>query len=259
MSTAMSLDVGANNASRMVGPTIGGLLLGSVGIEGVFLLSVALYGFALYAACRVHYRNTALIGSAPVLARIAEGLRLVLGNRRLTGTLTVTMIFNVFGWPFTSMIPVIGQNELGLGATGIGALASMDGLGAFCGALLLTLFLRPGWHARAYLGGMTIYLVMVVVFAMAPSPAIAGGALLLTGLGGAGFSTMQATLVYLAAPAEMRSRILGVLSVCIGVGPVGFVGLGLLADAIGAPWAVASSGLAGLLCLAVTRPLWRHI
>jgi MFS family permease len=42
MSTAMSLDVGADNASRMVGPTIGGLLLASVGIDGVFMLSVAL-------------------------------------------------------------------------------------------------------------------------------------------------------------------------------------------------------------------------
>ena len=91
------------------------------------------------------------------------------------------------------------------------------------------------------------------------SPGIAGGALMLTGLGGAGFSTMQATLVYLAAPPEMRSRILGVLSVCIGVGPVGFIALGLLADVIGAQWATMASGSAGLLCLVLTRPLWRHI
>lgn len=259
MSTAMSLDVGANNASRMVGPTIGGLLLASVGIGGVFLLSVALYAFALHAAFRVRYRNTALIGSAPVLARIAEGLRLVRSDRRLIGTLAVTIIYNVFGWPFTSMIPVIGQNQLELGPKGIGILASMDGIGAFCGALLLTLFLRPAWYARAYLGGVAIYMVMLIVFALVPSPRIAGSALLLTGLGGAGFSTMQATLVYLAAPPEMRSRILGVLSVCIGVGPIGFVALGLLADAIGAPWATAVSGSVGLLCLALTRPLWRHI
>ncbi|HEY8289796.1 MAG TPA: hypothetical protein VIG49_11040, partial [Acetobacteraceae bacterium] len=58
---------------------------------------------------------------------------------------------------------------------------------------------------------------------------------------------------------EMRSRILGVLSVCIGVGPVGFVGLGLLADAIGAHWATAATGVTGLIVLAVTRPLWRAI
>ena len=259
MSTAMSIDVGANNASRMVGPMVGGLLLAGIGIDGVFTLSVALYGFALFAAFRVRYRNPAVAGTASVLTRVAEGLRLVRGDRRLTGTLAVTVIYNVFGWPFTSMIPVIGQQRLGLGPEGIGILASMDGIGAFCGALLLTLFLRPAWYARAYLGGVATYMVMLTVFALVPTPAAAGGALLLTGFGGAGFSTMQATLVYLAAPPEMRSRILGVLSVCIGVGPVGFVALGLLADAIGAQWATAASGLAGLLLLAVTRPLWRHI
>jgi MFS family permease len=102
-------------------------------------------------------------------------------------------------------------------------------------------------------------MVMLIVFALVPSPTIAGSALLMTGLGGAGFSTMQATLVYLAAPPEMRSRILGVLSMCIGTGPIGFVGLGLLADGIGAQWAVTASASLGLLCLAVTQPLWRHI
>jgi MFS family permease len=259
MSTAMSLDVGANNASRMVGPTIGGLLLAGVGIQGVFTLSVALYAFALFAALRVRYHNAAVTGSASVVARIVEGLRLVRADRRLTGTLCITVIFNVFGWPFTSMIPVIGQSHLGLGATGIGILASMDGIGAFCGAILLALFLRPAWYARAYIGGVTMYMLMLSAFAAVPSTQIAGGALLLTGLGGAGFSTMQATLVYLGAPPEMRSRILGVLSVCIGAGPIGFMALGLLADAIGAQWATIVSGTAGLICLAMTRPVWRHI
>ena len=102
-------------------------------------------------------------------------------------------------------------------------------------------------------------MVMLTVFALVPMPLVAGGALLFTGLGGAGFSTMQATLVYLAAPPEMRSRLLGVLSVCIGIGPIGFVGLGLLADAIGASWATAATGLAGLVVLAATWPLWRPI
>jgi MFS family permease len=102
-------------------------------------------------------------------------------------------------------------------------------------------------------------MLMLIVFALVPSLGIAGTALVLTGFGGAGFSTMQATLVYLAAPPEMRSRILGVLSVCIGVGPIGFVALGLLADVIGAQWATTASGSAGLLCLALTRPIWRHI
>ena len=75
----------------------------------------------------------------------------------------------------------------------------------------------------------------------------------------AGFSVMQATLIYLSAPAEMRSRLYGVLSVCIGVGPLGFLYLGVLADTIGAPRATALSGVLGLLALAMTRRWWRQL
>jgi hypothetical protein len=51
----------------------------------------------------------------------------------------------------------------------------------------------------------------------------------------------------------------GVLSVCIGVGPLGFLCLGLLADVIGAPTATALTGLLGLLALGLTRRWWRHV
>jgi MFS family permease len=257
--TAMSLDVGANNASRMVGPAVGGLLLASIGIKGAFLLSVLMYTCAVIAAFRVRTRIPSSPGSRAVLARISEGLRIVRGDERLIGTMAVTIIFNVFAWPFTSMIPVIGRDRLLLGPEGVGILASLDGVGAFFGALLLALWLTPKMYARAYVGGVFVYLVMLIVFAVVTSPIIAGWALLMTGFGGAGFSTMQATLVYLAAPREMRSRILGVLSVCIGTGPIGFVWLGWLADEIGAQPATAVTGAIGLVALAMTWPLWRVI
>ena len=77
---------------------------------------------------------------------------------------------------------------------------------------------KPAIFARLYIGGVFVYLLMLPVFALAPYPLLAGTVLLVTGLANAGFSIMQATLVYLAAPPEMRSRIYGVLSVCIGVG-----------------------------------------
>jgi MFS family permease len=259
MGTAMSLDVGANNATRMFGPTVGGLLLATVGIEGVFALSVLMYSAATVAAFRVRSRIPRTLTSSAFLTRIAEGLSIVRTDTRLIGTLTVTIIYNVFAWPFTSMIPVIGRDRLMLGPEGVGVLASLDGVGAFAGALLLAVWLTPRWYGRAYVGGVVLYMIMLIVFAAVASPVTAGAALLLTGLGGAGFSTMQATLVYLAAPPEMRSRILGVLSVCIGTGPIGFVWLGCLADAIGANYATAVTGVVGLLALAVTWPLWRRI
>ncbi len=100
---------------------------------------------------------------------------------------------------------------------------------------------------------------MLPVFALAPDPLLAGTVLLVTGLANAGFSIMQATLVYLAAPAEMRSRIFGVLSVCIGIGMIGFIHLGLLAGLIGASWATAMIGVEGIAAMLLTRRWWRAI
>lgn len=258
MGAAMSMDVGTNNASRMLGPTAGGLLLASVGIEGAFALGAALYLAALGASLALRYRKETLAGApGSTLKRIAEGLTLVRRDRRLLGTLVVTVVFNIFGWPFTSMVPVVAHDNLGLGAEGIGVIASMEGVGAFLGAVAIATAARPAGYWRIFVGGVVAYFVTLTLFALAPSPALAAGALVLNGIGGAGFSVMQATLVYLAAPPEMRGRLFGVLAVCIGVGPLGFLHIGLLADWIGAREATIVSGLEGLLALFLTRRLWR--
>ena len=261
MSAAMSIDIGANNASRMLGPTVGGLLLAATGISGALTVSVCCYAIALVAALLVRHRDSLAPGTAvgTVIARILEGLLLVRRDRKLIAILSITVIYNVFGWPFTAMIPVIGQDSLHLGAKGIGVLASMDGIGALCGSIAIALYARPQHYAWLYLGGVVSYLVLLIVFALVPSVPLAGAALMLTGVSNAGFSVMQATLIYLAAPAEMRSRMYGVLSVCIGAGPIGFFSLGVAADAIGAPLATTISGTLGLCALAATYRWWRHL
>lgn len=260
MSTAMSVDVGTNNASRMFGPTLGGLLLVSTGITGAFLLSALCYLLAIGATLRLAYRNDAQApAGGGVMSRVAAGITLVLADRRLTAVMLVTLIFNIFAWPTMSMIPVIGQDRLMLGPQGVGILTSMDGVGAFFGALIIAWYARSDRHGYLFVGGVASYCAMMLLFALLPHALPSGSALLLAGLGGSGFSIMQTTLVFLATPPEMRSRVLGLLSVCIGVGPVGFVHLGILADAIGAHHAVALSAAEGLLALWLTRRWWQSL
>src|SRR6185312_5238639 len=115
-------------------------------------------------------------------------------------------------------------------------LSSMDGIGAFIGAIAIGLWVRPRHFTRLYIGAVLTYLVLAVAFALAP-----------------------ATLIYLAAPAEMRSRLYGVLSLCIGSGLLGFLHIGLLAEAIGAPWATTVSGVEGLLAMTLTWRWWRML
>ncbi|HTR84910.1 MAG TPA: MFS transporter [Reyranella sp.] len=259
MALAMTFDVGVGNASRVVGPMAGGLLLAGIGIEGVFVLSAAMYVSAVVATLLVRTRMAATPGAGAVLRRTWESIVVTFADRRLSAIMVVTIIYNIFGWPFTSMIPVIGRDRLLLGPEGVGLMTSVDGLGAFVGALALALWLTPSGHARAYVGGVAVYLAGLIGFALAPSPFPAGVALLMTGLSGASFATLQATLVYLASPVEMRSRVMGVLSLCVGTGPIGFIWLGWLADRIGAPQATAITGAVGLAALAATWRVWRRI
>ena len=257
--SAMSLDIGAGNAARLLGPALGGALLAWVGIEGAFVLGALLYLPPIMAAWRIGYRNPYLAaGGASLLARIAEGFVVVRRDPRLVGTMVVTLIFNLWGWPATSMVPVIGDG-LGLSPAGIGLLAGMDGLGALASAVALAVWLRPGGYQATYVGGTALYLLATVAFALAPEPWGAGSALVVTGLASSCFGVMQSTLVYVLAPPEVRSRVFGVLAVCIGTAPIGFLHLGLLADWIGAPYATALIGAEGLLAIALTRRFWRTI
>jgi MFS family permease len=259
MATAMALDIVAQNVSRMIGPTLGGVVLVAGGIEGAFVLSAVLYLVAVSATLAVRSRLPPTARAGPVLARVRDGLAAVLADRRLAAILAVTIVYNLFGWPFTSMIPVIGRDQLALGPEGVGLLTSVDGVGAFAVGLLLAWRLVARWHAATYVGGVALYQFGVIAFALSPGVVPAAAALLLTGLAGAAFATLQATLVYLAAPPEMRPRIMGVLSVCIGTGPLGFLWLGWLANQIGAPEATAVTGALGLAMLLALRPLWRAI
>lgn len=219
-----------------------------------------LYATSLIAVLRLRYRNRhAVVGGVSVLARIGEGVAVVRQDPRLLGTLTVTAIYNVFAWPFTSLVPVVAQGTLHLNDAHTGLLQSMDGVGAFLGAVAIALMVSRPRFVTVYIGGVFIYLTMIIAFALLPNPLAAGGALIAEGIGGSGFSVMQATLVYLFAPAEMRSRMLGVLSVCIGLGPIGFLNIGLMADWLGAPTAIVITGIEGLVAMALTFPLWRRI
>jgi predicted MFS family arabinose efflux permease len=260
MAHAMVFDVGSNNASRMAGPAIGGVVLAAWGINGCFALGAAMYLVAILAASGIRYRNPlASDGAGFLLRNILDAISLVRRDRRLLGIFAITLIFNLFAWPCLSLIPVIGKDGLNLGPTGVGLLASMEGVGAIAGVLAVYFFGKPAWYPRLFVFAVLAYLTALTTFAILPNAGLAGLALLIAGLGGSGFAISQSTLAFHAARPEMRARILGLLSVSIGTGPIGFLQVGLLADALGAQLAIIVSGCEGLLALLLTRRLWRDI
>ena len=256
---AMSLDTLTNNGTRMLGPTLGGLLLEVLGLDGTFLLAFALYVAALALLAGLHGARRGTAAGGSVLARVAEGLRHVRGDATLVGLLAITVIFNLWGFPVISMIPVIGKDVLGLSAFPVGLLMGCEGAGALIGSLAIVVLGRARLYRRIYVSGLTLYLATALAFSHSPVAALSGVLLFAAGLGAAGFSAMQATLVFLNSPAAVRSRVMGVLAVCIGTAPLGFLHVGLLADLLGAPLAVAILATEGLVAVAITCKLWPQV
>lgn len=259
MGSAMSLDIATNNLSRVLGPVLSGVLLGQYGIASVFWLSAALYGVSLAAAIRIRAHHGLTAHGTSFIASLRESMAWLMRDRRLIGVFLVTIVFNVFGWPFTSMIPVIATDDLELGARDVGLLASCDGIGGLVSAMILGALARPRTYGRIYVGSVGLYLVLIIGFVTAPNAPIAALFLFLIGASGVGFAVTQATLVYRDSPPEMRARLLGALSVCIGTAPIGFVYLGFLAEVLTPRAGTVALTVQGLLALALTRRYWASI
>lgn len=192
-----------------------------------------------------------------MLSRVVDGLREVRRRRELQGILMVTAIYNLFGWPFYSLVPVIGKDNLALGAEGVGVLSSMDGVGAMMGAAWVILLAKPAHYRMLYVGAVVLFQLTMVGFALTSQALFAATFLLASGLTGACFAVMQTTLLYRAVAPDMRSRMLGLLTVSVGVGPLGFLQVGLLAELFGAKTAIVVLAAEGMVALMLTFPLWR--
>lgn len=255
LATAMSFDAATNSATRMLGPLLGGVMLQLVGITGVFILSALVYGTGLLLIILARLPGPSMRGTQTALIQdLIAGVRFVLGNWELRRVLAVTIVFNVWGFPFTAMIPILGKVQLGLGPLQVGLLSSLEGFGAFVGSIAVALYATQPNFGRIFLWGAGLYLAMICYLGVmsfvagGPYHSFVAAALALTvmGLAGACFATMQSTLTYLGAEPQYRSRVFGVLALCIGTGPIGFMNVGWMAEAHGVPFALVIIAVEGL-------------
>ena len=257
---AMSLDSVTRNATRILGPALGGILLELMGIQGAYLLAAALYAISLLLAARLRVGpGSAIEHGRNVIANVIEGFRYIAASRKIVGTLTITVVTNIWGFAYASMVPVVGKEVLGLSAFPIGILMSAEGLGALLGALAATLFSRPAYFSKIYLYGPALFFVAILLFSLSHWYPLSLAVLFMGGFGLAGFTTMQATLIFLEAAPEVRSRVMGAVSVCIGTGPLGILHVGALANWLGTANAITIISVEGMIALLITALVWPEV
>ena len=258
--SAMSLDIVAGSGTRALGPVVGGALYAAIGIGGAFAVSASLFVLAASGLVFLRTRDTKAAGeSRGLLRQLSAGVEVLRGNQKMLGILAVTIVFNVWGFPFVSLVPVFGREILDLNAFQIGLLASAEGAGALVGAVVLAWVAKDRHFSLFYVGGVVVYLALVVAFAQSVTASLSAVLLLSIGLASAAFAAMQSALVLLNAPEDSRRQMMGLLSVCIGTGPIGFIHLGLLADWLGAPMACTIVAVEGLVALGWVLHRWRGV
>jgi MFS family permease len=170
--------------------------------------------------------------------------------------LIITIVMNIFGFPYQHMVPVIGAETLEVGPLLIGILLATEGLGATTGSLVIALKARPGGYTKIYAVGSVLFLTSILGFSLMPSFWMALPILLIGGFSMSGFATMQSIIVISSTPTEIRGRVLGVLAASIGTGPLGALLVGGLAVWWGANNAVTAISLAGLTLTVISLLVW---
>jgi len=256
---ALALDTVTNSVTRIIGPTSAGAMYQFTGLAGAFAASATVNLLAALLASGLRYRQaTHRLVLAQVPRDLAEGLSFARGNVVIAGALLVTMAMNLLGFSYAALIAPIGRQHFMVSSALIGVLASAEAFGALLGGLRLASGDPPGSGRVLMVGGSLLFLACVALMPLSPSFAVAFVLLTTGGIGSAAFSNMQTSLIVLHAPPYVRSRLMGLLTVCIGMGPLGILLIGTLASQVGPLVAIDMTALSGLVVVGSVGLLWRR-
>lgn len=252
---AIALDSVTSAATRAIGPLLGGIAFQWLGMKGAYTLTALVqFAGAFAIAGLAHAQVTRRPDLLRIPHEIAEGLRFAWTKNTILLVFGITIVTNAFAFAYSGLVAPLGQGAFGVSPALVGLLAAAEPIGGLLGGALIAagvLRLESGAARRlAFSGGAALFMATLIAMALSPSYWFAFALLVLGGFGTAGFGNMQSTLMLTEAPPEVRSRLMGIVTVCIGTGPVGQLAAGALSDQIGPRAAVIVLAAAGLVLTA---------
>ncbi|MCA9727983.1 MAG: MFS transporter [Candidatus Eisenbacteria bacterium] len=246
---AVALNSSAFNIARIIGPAIGGVLIGLAGVATAFFVNAVTF-VAVIGALLMMRREELHPVERAAKETVWSGLRGGLGFVRRTPVVYVSIllvgIVATFGMNFNVILPGMARDIFRIGSTGFGLLMSSIGVGSLVAGLFLAFFQRVD-PVRLMVQGALGFSVLSLAFAF--SPHFAGLAWVILNLVAIGFCTicMTATAntnLQRTAPDALRGRVMSVyITIFAGTMPLGSLFAGWLASRFGAPVALGSGGL----------------
>ncbi len=261
LTNALSLNNIVHQTAGMVGPTLGGLLIGMAGADNEATLGVGMvYVFnavsflaVIVALALIKSPTQKHTGALKItLDSLTEGIRFVTKTKIILSTMLLDFIATFFS-SATSLLPIFAKEILNVGATGLGILYAAESAGAVIAGAAMSLvhnIKRKGhlvlWAVAAYGIATTLYGFSQVFWLSAFFLAIVGAADTVS-------TIMRNTLRQLATPDRLRGRMTGVNMIFFMGGPqLGNLEAGLVAALIGAPLSVITGGIATIIAVMAT-------
>jgi MFS family permease len=257
--SAVALNSSIFNGARLVGPAVAGLLIARVGEAPAFAINGL--SFVAVIAALAAMRLPPPAPRAPrrhPLRELHEGVAYLWGDRRSLGLCTMATMASLFGFSFTTLIPVMAVERLGLRADGFGLLLSAMGAGALAGAASLTV-LPESAKSRMLVVARFVFSIAIAAFALSTWLPLSLLALVVAGWGLIAHLATTNTMIQLAVPDALRGRVMAIyLWGVVGSAPLGNLFMGGLAERHGAPVAIASGAALCLLTAGVELAFFRR-
>ena len=259
---AMALNFGLFSAALVIGPALGGVLIGALGLPAAYFVDVATFGAAIAAVVSLPSQPPRHAAAESPLRAIATGLRYVGARRDILGSFAIDIVAMVFGMP-RALYPVLAAGTYHTGPQGLGLLYAAPGAGA-----LLAIVAGGGAGRVRHLGRLVVFSVIAWGLAIAVAGAVPVLWVALLGLAVAGAADCisaigRSTMMQASTPDHLRGRLSATFTMVVAGGPyLGDIEAGGVAAAT-SPRVSFVSG--GLLCLvgvaavcAAFPQLWRY-
>lgn len=240
---AIALNSSMFNGARIVGPAVAGLLVAAIGEGWCFFANAVSYIAVLAGLMMMRIPHIAPIARASLWKNVAEGFGFVARTAPVRALLLLVGAVSFTAMPYSVLMPVFADQIFHSGARGLGLLMGAAGSGALLGSIALAMKASVKGLGRWVAIAATTFGTALVFFALSRHFALS--VVVLTVAGGAMMVQMASsnTLVQSMVPDELRGRVMSVYSMMfMGMGPLGALLAGSIAERIGAPYTVAAGG-----------------
>ncbi|MGE5596595.1 MAG: MFS transporter [Hyphomicrobiales bacterium] len=235
LTNAVALNALAGNAMRVIGPAIGGALIGIVGTQGAFQLQAACLLLAGLMAWQLRPSMPDGEEATGMFRSIAGGLRYVARDRRMTVIVFMALVPSVIVYPYVTFLPVFAEDVLHSNETGYGFLAAAVGIGSLLGGALVAVGAGRGRLGPRMMWSCFAYCCLILAFSFTRNLWLAVGVLATAGVFHSVYSALNASLMQLKAEAAYRSQVMSLQTMTWGTTPFAALVMGRMIDRWSAP------------------------